>query len=131
MPALWDRAHPFAFYSWQDVLYVFNTYILQESDGTEIARVLVKQKAFSPIAIPAEWTSNTEYDYTTSGTVGDDGNNIIVTRTYATGLSTIDAQICSKQIIYNLQGQRIARPQRGQIVIQRNADGTGRKVLVK
>ena len=32
---------------------------------------------------------------------------------------------------YNLQGQRIARPQRGQIVIQRNADGTGRKVLVK
>ena len=32
---------------------------------------------------------------------------------------------------YNLQGQRIARPQRGQIVIQRNADGTSRKVLVK
>ena len=32
---------------------------------------------------------------------------------------------------YNLQGQRFARPQRGQIVIQRNADGTSRKVLVK
>ncbi len=32
---------------------------------------------------------------------------------------------------YNLQGQRITNPQRGQIVIQRNADGTSRKVLVK
>ena len=32
---------------------------------------------------------------------------------------------------YNLQGQRITNPQRGQIVIQRNADGTNRKVIVQ
>lgn len=84
MPALWDRAHPFAFYSWQDVLYVFNTYILQECDGTEVERIIVKQKAFSPLAIPTEWTSNLDFTYTTSGTVGDDGSVIIVTRTSLT-----------------------------------------------
>ena len=44
------------------------------------------------------------------------------------GLTPSEADAAS---YYNLQGQRIARPQRGQIVIQRNADGTGRKVLVK
>ena len=44
------------------------------------------------------------------------------------GLTPTEADAAS---YYNLQGQRIARPQRGQIVIQRNADGTGRKVLVK
>ena len=32
---------------------------------------------------------------------------------------------------YNLQGQRIANPQRGQIVIIRYSDGTSRKVLMK
>ena len=32
---------------------------------------------------------------------------------------------------YNLQGQRITTPQRGQLVIVRNADGTSRKMLVQ
>ncbi|MBR7028808.1 MAG: leucine-rich repeat domain-containing protein, partial [Bacteroidaceae bacterium] len=32
---------------------------------------------------------------------------------------------------YNLQGQRIATPQRGQIVIVRYSDGTSRKMLVQ
>ena len=31
---------------------------------------------------------------------------------------------------YNLQGQRIAEPQRGQLVVVRRADGTSRKVVV-
>ena len=44
------------------------------------------------------------------------------------GLTPSEADAAS---YYNLQGQRIARPQRGQIVIQRNADGTGRKVVVQ
>ena len=44
------------------------------------------------------------------------------------GLTPTEADAAS---YYNLQGQRIARPQRGQIVIQRNADGTGRKVVVQ
>ncbi|MBR4552686.1 MAG: leucine-rich repeat domain-containing protein [Bacteroidaceae bacterium] len=35
------------------------------------------------------------------------------------------------QAYYNLQGQRIATPQRGQLVIVRNADGTSRKMLVQ
>ena len=131
MPALWDKAHPFAFYSWQDVLYVFNTYILQESDGTEVDRAVIKQKAYSQIAIPSEWADDNEYSYTTSGSVGDDGSIIVVTRTKVTGLNTIDAESLSKYIIYNLQGQRIAEPQRGQLVIIRYSDGTSRKVVVK
>ena len=32
---------------------------------------------------------------------------------------------------YNLQGQRIATPQRGQLVIVRYSDGTSRKMLVQ
>ena len=35
------------------------------------------------------------------------------------------------QTYYNLQGQRIANPQRGQLVIVRYADGTSRKVVVQ
>ena len=35
------------------------------------------------------------------------------------------------QTYYNLQGQRITNPQRGQLVIVRYADGTSRKVVVK
>ena len=35
------------------------------------------------------------------------------------------------QAYYNLQGQRITNPQRGQLVIIRYADGTSRKVVVK
>ena len=35
------------------------------------------------------------------------------------------------QAYYNLQGQRIATPQRGQLVIVHNADGTSRKMLVQ
>ncbi len=35
------------------------------------------------------------------------------------------------QAYYNLQGQRITNPQRGQLVIVRYADGTSRKVVVK
>lgn len=34
------------------------------------------------------------------------------------------------QAYYNLQGQRITNPQRGQLVIVRYADGTNRKVVV-
>ena len=37
----------------------------------------------------------------------------------------------SGQTYYNLQGQRITRPQRGQLVIVRYADGTSRKVVVQ
>ena len=44
------------------------------------------------------------------------------------GLTPTEADTAS---YYNLQGQRIARPQRGQIVIQRIADGTRRKVVVE
>ena len=38
---------------------------------------------------------------------------------------------CKNASFYNLQGQRITNPQRGQLVIVRYADGTSRKVVVK
>ena len=117
MPALWDKAHPFAFYSTQPVLYVFNTYILQDVDGNELERTFVKQKAFSEISIPEEWTNNSEYIYTTSGSVGDDGSKIIVTRTLATNLKSVDAKEVSNQIIYDLQGRRVTSPQKGGVYI--------------
>lgn len=47
------------------------------------------------------------------------------------GWSTIDELNDFGTVIYNLQGQRIANPQRGQIVIVRYSDGTSKKVLLK
>lgn len=44
----------------------------------------------------------------------------------------VNTQLSETNVEYfNIQGQRIAQPQRGQLVIVRNIDGTSRKMLVK
>ena len=124
--ALWARAHPYAFYQVQEVTYVFNTYVLKESDGTIVEKTVIKQFANDDLSIPAAWTANTGYDYVTEGTLGDDNATITVTRTIKTGIVTslTDLNI-TEGAIYDLSGRRVEKAQKGIYIVN------GKKVLVK
>lgn len=130
MPALWDKAHPYAFYTIEQVGYVFNTYILKESDGTVVEKSVVKQKENAAATIPESWTVNTDYSYEYSGTTGSDNATIIVTRKNVTSLHDVFKQGTSA-MFYDLHGHRVIEPKSGQIVVVVYSDGTSRKMLVK
>ena len=130
MPALWNKAHPYAFYTLEQVGYVFNTYILKESDGTVVEKSVVKQKENAAATIPESWTVNTDYSYEYSGTTGSDNATIIVTRKNVTSLHDVFKQGTSA-LFYDLHGHRVIEPKSGQIVVVVYSDGTSRKMLVK
>ena len=78
--AFWSTAHPYAIYTVSEVTVVDVTYILQETNGTEVSRTTVTQRANSAANAPSSMVSNS-YSLSLSGTIGDDDCNIIVTRT--------------------------------------------------
>ena len=81
MPALWSNAHPFAFYAVENLAYLFNTYILQEEDGTFVTKTVVKQPEGEAAKVPAAWLLDTKYSYEIiSGETGSENATIIVKR---------------------------------------------------
>ena len=78
--ATWNDGHPYAIYKVEEITSVDVTYILQETNGTEVTRQTVAQRANSAVQVPSTMQGNM-YSTTVSGTIGSDDCTIIVTRT--------------------------------------------------
>ena len=96
MPALWASAHPYAFYTVEEVTVVDVTYVLMDG-GSEISRKTVTQQANSAVSVPSAMKAYM-YEYTTSGTIGDDDCEIIVTRTLKAGLVSNVSEISNAKL---------------------------------
>ncbi len=96
MPALWASAHPYAFYTVEEVTVVDVTYVLMDG-GSEISRTTVTQQANSAVSVPSAMKAYM-YEYTTSGTIGDDDCEIIVTRTLKAGFVSNVSEISNAKL---------------------------------
>lgn len=85
-PALWGNAHPFAFYEYSELTYVYVTYVLMEGDE-EVDRLVVEQEANSAVAIPQAWQSG-EGQLQVEGQIGNENCTIKVKR-IITGIESL------------------------------------------
>jgi len=102
-PALWGNAHPFAFYEYSELTYVYVTYVLMEGDE-EVDRLVVEQEANSAVAIPQAWQSG-EGQLQIEGQIGNENCTIKVKR-IITGIESLE-NANDPANVFDLHGRKL------------------------
>lgn len=106
--ATWNDGHPYAIYKVEEITSVDVTYILQDTDGTEVFRTTVSQRANSAVNVPETMRGNGQpYAHRTIGTIGNDDCEIIVRRSSAFDFGVDFRNLAVKNNVTATEAQQI------------------------